>query len=345
MGLARKPSDRMIQDARVLTPEFVPREIVHRDPEVNQLSNALEPITRGEPAETALCFGPSGAGKTCVAQFTVDRLRESVLDLSHQYVNCWEDYTEFRALYRILDGVGETFDVHRQSTPKDELVERLRAYDGPPYVVILDEVDQLEEKRLLYDLYRIPRLSMVLVANRERDLFARLDDRLGSRLRSATRIRFDPYGIDELTAILRGRVDRGLRDGVVDDDQLERIADAAAGDARVAIGILRNAARRARRQSHEAITGADLRAAIPEARSEIRQKHEDRLTDHQRAVYEVIAERGRVTPGELYEAYCERVENPRTRRTVRNYLSKLRQYDLVRAEGEHRGRTYRIPEQ
>lgn len=34
------------------------------------------------------------------------------------------------------------FDVHRQSTLRDELLNRLRdALDGP-YVVVLDEVDQ-----------------------------------------------------------------------------------------------------------------------------------------------------------------------------------------------------------
>jgi len=211
-------------------------------------------------------------------------------------------------------------------------------------VVVLDEVDQLEEKRLLYDLYRVSGLSMVLIANEEADLFARIDDRLGSRLRGGTRIRFAPYGIDELTAILRGRVERGLREGAIGEAGLERIADAAAGDARVTIGILRNAARRARREGHDHITAGDLDAAIPAARTEIRQKHETRLTDHQRTVYEVVRERGEAAPGAIYEAYCERVEDPRTRRTVRNYLSKLVHYNLVEATGEGRGRTYRVPE-
>ena len=44
----------MIQDARFLRAGFVPSEVVHRDPEVNHLSSVLEPLTRGEPADTAL---------------------------------------------------------------------------------------------------------------------------------------------------------------------------------------------------------------------------------------------------------------------------------------------------
>ncbi|WP_049903641.1 Cdc6/Cdc18 family protein [Halococcus agarilyticus] len=332
----------MIQDARILRDEFIPNEVGHRDSEMNALTRALDPVTRDEPAETALLFGPSGAGKTCLARFAVDRLRESVIDLTHQYVNCWQDYTRFRALYRLLEAIGPTYDVHRQSTPTDELLERLEAYDGPPFVAILDEVDQLEDERVLYDLYRIPGISMVLIANREPELFARLDERLVSRLHGATRIRFEKYAVDELVSILEDRVRWGLDDGAIDRDGLARIADAAAGDARVAITVLRNAARRAERDGAATITPATIEAAIPAGRTAVQRKHVDQLTPHQRALYGIVEEHGSIAPGDLYEAYAARVDEPKTDRTVRNHLSKLAHYNLVVKEGEGRGRTYRL---
>jgi orc1/cdc6 family replication initiation protein len=331
----------MIRDARVLQADFVPREVVHRDPEANQLSNALEPIARGEPAETAFLFGPSGTGKTCLAKFIVERLRREVIDVEHQYVNCWQNYTRFRALYRVLEGVGRTVDVHRQSTPKDELLERLREYDGPPYVVVLDEVDQLEDTDVLYDLHETPNVSMVLIANREAELFARTDERLTSRLTNAVRVQFDKYGNDELVAILQARVDRGLDPDAIDRPGLERIADAAAGDARVAIGVLRNAARAAEREGLDRIPTSVVEETIPDARAEVRQKNVEALTPHQRALYEIVRERGEVDPGALYEAYCDRVDDPRTKRTMRNHLSKRVHYNLAVAAAENRGRTYR----
>ena len=88
----------MIENARVLQPEFIPSEVEHRDGEINHLSHALDPITRGERAEIAFLTGPSGAGKTCIAQFATTRLRENVLDINHQYVNCWEDYSRLALL-------------------------------------------------------------------------------------------------------------------------------------------------------------------------------------------------------------------------------------------------------
>jgi orc1/cdc6 family replication initiation protein len=334
----------MITDARVLQPEFVPREVVHRDAEVNHISRALEPVEAGAPAETTLLVGPSGAGKTCLARFAVERLRESVVDVTTQYVNCWQNYTRFRALYRVLEGIDRAVDVHRQSTPRDELVARLREYEGPPYVVILDEADQLQDPAVLYDLYRTPRVSMLLIANREAALLSGLDDRVVSRLQSATRVRFDRYDLDTLRAILRARVDRGLEPDAVTGDQLERIADAAAGDARTAIGILRTAARRADREGRDRLADDLLTEAIPAARAEQHEKDLERLTSHQRAVYDLVEEAGAIAPGDLYERYCAAVEDPRTKRTVRNYLAKLEQYDLVASEGQKRGRRYRTTE-
>lgn len=169
-------------------------------------------------------------------------------------MNYWEDYSRYKTLYRILEGLNKTVDIHRQSTPTNVLLERLRDYDGPPYVVILDEVDQLHNKDLLYDLYRLRGLSMVLIANDHEEFFAELSNRVTSRFETSARIRFSPYTPDELISILEDRVKWGLHQDVITDRQVEMIAGAAGGDARVAIGILRVAARRTQREGQNAIT-------------------------------------------------------------------------------------------
>ena len=332
----------MIEDARVLREEFVPHEVEHRDGEVTHLSGLLEPVTRGEPADTAVLTGPSGVGKTCIARYTVGQLREQHLDVRSQYVNCWQNYSRFRTLYRILEGLGKTVDIHRQSTPHDELLERLRAYDGPPCVVVLDEVDQLEDLDALYDLHSLPAFSLVLIANREAELFARADERLTSRLRGSESIRFDRYGIEELTSILEARARWGLAEGAVTTEQVRAIADEAAGDARVGISILRSAARKADRADRETVTDGLLDEAIPAGRSAVHRTNLETLTPHQRTLYDVIDDVDRIEPGPLYEAYRERVEEPKTDRTVRNYLAKMVQYDLLVAEGTSRDRVYRV---
>ncbi|WP_436347351.1 Cdc6/Cdc18 family protein [Natronorubrum sp. FCH18a] len=331
----------MIVDDRVLREDFVPSEVVHRHDEVNLLSESLEPLLHGQRADPAFCFGPTGVGKTCIARYTLAQLCEQEPAVEVAYVNCWQEYTRFRVLYSVLEAVGRTIDIHR-STPKDELFGRLRETDDRPIVVILDEVDQLEETAALYDLHRLGHVSLVLIANREEELFAGFDDRVRSRLRAGTRVRFDRYGTDELAAILAERADKALEPGVVSDEQLRTIADAASGDARVGIGILRSAARRATQQGRERVTDDVLEAAIPDARTAIRRKTVEGLIEHQRVLYDIVADVGEIEPGDLYDEYERRVDDPKTNRTLRNYLTKMVHYDLIEAVGERRGRTYRI---
>jgi Cdc6-like AAA superfamily ATPase len=205
----------------------------------------------------------------------------------------------------------------------------------------LDEVDQLHDKDLLYELYRLRGLSMVLIANDQEEFFAELSNRVTSRFQTSARIRFSPYTQDELISILNDRVKWGLRQDVITDEQVEMIAGAAGGDARVAIGILRVAARRTQREGQNAITDAVIKQAVSEAKTEIKQKTLEKLTTHQTILYDIITEHGEITPGELYTRYQERASNPRSKRMVRNYLNKLCHYNLVEAEGENRGRIYR----
>ncbi len=332
----------MITNARVLQEDFVPQDVVHRHEEIERLSAALSPLMDGEPAETPLAFGPTGAGKTCVARYTTERLREQLLDVQTTYVNCWTDHTRFRVFYSLLEAIGQTVDIHRSSTPHDTILQRIRERDDQPVVVVLDEVDQLDDPDILYELLGIPHLHPILIANSETNFFAGLDDRVRSRLRAGPRVHFDRYGLDELVAILEARVERGFEPGAVDHDRLETIADAAAGDARVAIRTLRTAARTAEAEGADRVTDAHVTTAIPDAREAIKQRTVDALTSHQQELYEIVDAAGEIAPGDLYERYTDRVTDPRSRRTVRKYLRKMDQYNLVRARGEKRGRTYAI---
>jgi ORC complex protein Cdc6/Orc1 len=330
----------MIRDARVLRAGFVPREVEHRDHEVTHLSSVLAPVTEGDPAETAVVTGPSGVGKTCITRFVTEQLREEVLEVEVTYVNCWRNYTRFRTHYQILDDLGQTMDIHRQSTPHDVLVDRLQRYDGPPRVVILDEADQLEDTGVIYDLHDLPAFAVICISNTEEELFSRIDDRLVSRLRASEHIRLDRYHVDQLHDILAARAQWGLDSGTITDEQLLRIADAAAGDARLAIGILRAAASAADRAGTDAISDAQLLDAAGVARAQLTQASLESLTPHQRTVYGIIAEEGPLSPNTIYDRYSAAVETPRTKRTVRSYLSKMTQYNLLEARGSSRDRTY-----
>ena len=163
-----------------------------------------------------------------------------------------------------------------------------------------------------------------------------------SRLRSSEHVRMDKYHDEQLYDILAARVTAGLAQDVITDDQLYRIADAAAGDARLAIGMLRSAASKADRENKERITDDILLDAAGDARAQIKQKSLDSLTPHQRVVYDVVREHGSLGPSEIHDHYSQEVTDPRTKRTIRTYLSKMEQYNLLEAEGTSRDREYSL---
>lgn len=150
-----------------------------------------------------------------------------------------------------------------------------------------------------------------------------------------------PYYESELVAVLSDRVRWRLTDDVIDKSCLELIAANAGGDARVATGILRRSARKAKNTSVNEITADIIQKETPEAKSEIKQRTVDRLTPHQQLLYNIITEHEEIAPQKLYDAYCNRAENPKTKRMVRNYLFKLEHNNLIVAEGNTKGRIYR----
>lgn len=327
----------MIEDASALQEGELPRRLVCRHAEMQRLAAALEPVVDGEQPETAFLFGPSGAGKTTVARMTIRDLEREHLDVETHYVHC-RDRTKFALLKDIADAVGVTGP--SQPTSSDDLLSQLSEIE-PYHIVVVDEADQLRDRSVLTDLYNCRPISMVGIANDEATLFADLDAQTASRISSSVTIRFGAYRDNELVQILEDRVEWGVASGAVTTEQLRRIARAADGDARKGLTILRWCLRIADQKSLDHLHDDLLdQETIDEATTDLRDRQLNRLDEHHQAVYYVIEKRGEITLDSLYERYQESVPDPRTKRRVSDYISKLVSYDLVDRLGPPQNRRF-----
>jgi len=154
-------------------------------------------------------------------------------------------------------------------------------------------------------------------------------------LLDARRVPFDPYDIDAMVDILRARADTGLLPNAVDDDQLQRIADEAAGSARFGVQSLRSAAELGEERGHTEIHDEDVEDCFEHAQERIREQLLSSLSREHHIVYNVIREADEpgITPRQIVTRYKKRSENPRSRQMVRNYRKKLERYGLVDCEG------------
>jgi Cdc6-like AAA superfamily ATPase len=314
--------NKIIRNMDVLTEHFIPSRIIHRDGQLKTIRDDLKPIMNRMSPRNIFLHGKPGTGKTCMGRYVVSELKEQVPILS-SYVNCWECRSRFKILFEILQSLGKQFSVHRRGQPTDELLDILRNKVKDNYcVIILDEVDQLEDSKILYDLTNIPNVSLLMIANKETALHD-AEPRIRSRLISSDRIEFPIYKDSETLDILKDRAEWGLIPGVLKSAQLESIANAVNGDARVAINT--------------------LRIVIASKKD----KKTEELNPHEKLIVQILNEKGRMDSGNLFKIFNDsNSKQGRDRvvdRTFRKYMDSLVKHSLVTSSGDGRWRTYSIP--
>lgn len=233
-------SGSIIVEHDVLRETYVPDQLRARQTQTEQILCCLSPVfKRRKPIHTWL-YGKAGTGKTTTAIYALRRLKEKA-HVKSLIINCWEK----RTFYDILDEMISEFgilsaDEHRTSFK----LERLRSFfKDRPFVVVLDEVDQIkpwEPSSVLYNLDSVLNAGIVCISDSTRVLME-LEERVRSRLNPHA-IFFPCYSRQTLLEILANRAELALAKSTWSHTAMRRIAATAQGDARAAIRMLRRAA-------------------------------------------------------------------------------------------------------
>jgi Cdc6-like AAA superfamily ATPase len=202
-------------------------------------------------------------------------------------------------------------------------------------VVVLDDIDRpapVERNSIIYNLCNLQKLGLICISKGPGIIFD-LDERIKSRL-NAVRIEFPKYSVEKLQEILTRKAEQALVEDTWSAQILKRIAELAAGDARVAVQTLKNAAYYAQKDYSETIRESHVMKGWNEIRDRNKNHMLNQLTYHHSLMFDIIKEKGKVLSNELWQTYldrCRESENkPVSTRTYPAYVNELRDLGLIK---------------
>ncbi|MEA1930722.1 MAG: ORC1-type DNA replication protein [Euryarchaeota archaeon] len=345
--------ETVFRDEHVFEIDYLPDAFHHRTSQLESLKYALRPAVRGSRPLNTMIQGPPGTGKTTAVQKLFGELGGET-DVQTVRVNCQVDSTRYAVFSRLFEGI---FDYEPPSSGISfkklfgQLTERL-VDDEDVLVVALDDVNYLfyenEASDTLGSLLRAHethsgvKIGVIIVSS---DLSLDVIDEIDTRVQSVFRpeeIYFPRYAVDEIRSILRERADRGFHEGVLDDAELERVAELTAdsGDLRVGIDLLRRAGLHAEMRASRTISDEDIEAAYEKSKHVHLSRSLRGISDSERALLEVVIDHDGQQAGEIYEAFEEETDLGYTRYTeLVNKLDQLGVIEARYADVEGRGRS------
>lgn len=263
----RERAPTIFKNKELLTERFSPGNILHRDPQINQLARIVAPAVGGEKISNTFIFGTVGTGKTLVTRHVTAELEKESPAIKTLYINCKMKRvsdTEYRLLAELVRALGGS--VPATGLPTDQVYTRffsLLEQQKKTTVLILDEVDNIIKNigdDVLYSLLRVNQdlhdahLSLIGISN-DVQFTDGLDPRVKSSL-SEEEIIFPPYNATQLQDILLQRTAEAFQEGVLDRGVVAKAAALAAqehGDARKALDLLRVAGEVVERQGGQKV--------------------------------------------------------------------------------------------
>jgi cell division control protein 6 len=352
----------IFRDKQVLSPHYVPNELLYREDEIGRLMTAVAPALKGTKPRNVFVYGKSGTGKSCCTKKVLQKLGEQKNEkVKTVYMNCRNYYTRYQVLQKAISEF--TPEIAKTGYAFALLYEKMLDWvegtedpvKGKQLILVLDEVDMVKDvDNLIYTLTRANddlksgNVSVIGISNKV--TFSKvLDARSKSSLCEEEMV-FKPYNAEQLRGILSQRAKHAFEEGVVSEGAMNLAAAIAArenGDARYVLTLLLRAGELAEQKNLSHVSDKEVEQARKLAEEDKVAELVSSLPEHQKIVlysiallhesqYRRLIEEGGEKfyfSGEVYEKYCAQMKKmgkePVSSRWYREYLTELEQLGLV----------------
>lgn len=352
---------RVFINRDVLSHEYVPEELPHREEQIAKLGSVLAPALKGSKPSNVFIYGLTGTGKTAVTKYVLKRLVSKAVevgvDIDTCYVNTRQDDTTYRVILKLGECIGLKLPFTGISTAEAyrRFIKVVNTRNSI-MVVVLDEIDFLIRKQGDELLYRLTRsgdelknakISIIGITN-DLKLVEDLDPRVRSSLGEIELV-FPPYNAIQLEDILKQRAKLAFHPNAISDDVISLCAALAArehGDARRALDLLRVAGEIAEREGASNVSVNHVYKALREIEKDRARELISTMPLHNKlillAIYILTKNGGKATTGEVYSQYktlCQTlgIESV-TQRRVSDIISELDMVGIINAQVVSRGR-------
>jgi archaeal cell division control protein 6 len=338
---------------------YLPEKILHREQELILLSKIFIKLIENPflISRKVLIQGEIGIGKTIITRIFANMLLLSAekrnLNIKYVHINCRKEKTSYKVLFQILKTLGNPVPI-RGFSPQElitilqEFLERKKIY----LLLTLDELNYLQNTKfdLIYAFTRMNDsnsaeknyLSLITII-RNLTVLRNLDESTISTLQGNV-ITLKKYKKHQIVDILSQRIESAVKDGVISDEILNRIADniIKSGDIRKALNIIRNCVKIAESKDHIIVSNDDLNLVLNDLLPSIHDDILSILSTHQNILLKSITDiiinehKGSIPISDVKNSYyqlCSQYnEIPRKNTQIWKNLQLLKNYNIIQIE-------------